>query len=553
MTGTMSLSAPLTKETRSMSVRQITTLLAAAALQMGSAAAQTGDLDLSTADVTEINAAIDAGTLSSEQLVRQAIARIKAYEPKLHAIITVNPHALEEARALDAERRRNGRRSGLHGIPVLVKDNINTRDLPTTLGFYELRGAVPRADAAVVTRLRKAGAIILAKTNLSELASGPPLSSLGGQTHNPHNLKLSPAGSSNGTAVGVAAGYAPLGVATDTTGSARWPAATNGIVGFRPTTGVISTAGVQPSSVTLDAVGPMARHVTDAAMLLDILQGFDTRQPKGGDAGQLSDIAPGALKPDALRGARIGFPKHDFSGDDAAIDAVMLAAVEALKRAGAEVVELWMPPGIVQLSGALQGVLVQTESAPGLTAYLQTSFGPGFPHSHAEILALSEKRAAKPVAGATPNPGRLEGYRWEAGAALPSDPVYRAARDQGRAFLAASMQAMVDANQLDAIIYPTQTAPVPKIGENAKRNARGLFGNFGSVLASLAGWPELTVPAGFTPDGFPVGISFLGPAYSDQRLLAYGFAFEQAAPAFRQPVETPSLPGDRISRSARIP
>lgn len=516
-------------------------------MQVPTAAGRTA-FDLETATVADINRAMDAGALTSERLVELSLARIAAYEPELNALITVNPRALDEARALDAERRARGRRSPLHGIPVIVKDNIDTRDLPTTLGFFGLEGAVPLSDATVVARLRDAGAIILAKTNLSELASGPPISSAGGQTRNPHDPAYSPAGSSNGTAVGVAAGYAPIGIATDTTGSARWPAATNGVVGLRPTSGAISTARVQPNAPTLDAVGPITRTVADAALALSLLQDADVRRAEARDRdGRYPADSLRGLTPEALRGARIGFPKGAFSGDDPEVDAAMAAAIEVLKAAGATVVEVALPDWLIPLSGDLQAILVRTESAPSLNAYLEAAFPPGLPRSHAEILAMSEALVAGPArAGATPNPGRLGNYRWEAGAAPMTDPVYVAGRDEGRQLVRASLQAVLDRDDLDAIVYPTQTIRINRLEDPPKRNARGLFGNFGPVLASLAGWPELTVPAGLTPDGLPFGVSFLGPAFSDQTLLAYGFAFERRADGLRQPATTPPLPGDRF-------
>ncbi|GHH60243.1 MULTISPECIES: amidase [Gammaproteobacteria] len=500
--------------------------------------------DLETASIADINRAIDSGALTSERLVQLSLARIRAYDPHLHAIIGLNPHALEQARMLDAERRSQGRRSPLHGIPVLVKDNINTRDLPTTLGFYGLKGAIPKADATVVARLRKAGAIILAKANLSELASGPPLSSLGGQTRNPHDPAYSPAGSSNGTAVGVAAGYAPVGIATDTTGSARWPAATNGVVGLRPSTGALSYAGIQPNAPTLDTVGTMARSVADAALVFAVLEGTDGAGDGNGPTP--TGTLPG-LRADALRGARIGFPRRDFSGDDPAVDAVMGDALAQLEAAGATVVDVELPFWLPRLAGDLQSIIVRTESAPSLDAYLAASFPPGFPRSHAQILAMSEALNAAPPAGATPNPGRLDGYRDEARAPASTDAYYQAAVREGLQFVRASMRAVLVQNRLDAIVYPTQTMRINRIGEAPARNSRGLFGNHGPVLASLAGWPELTVPAGATPEGLPVGISFLGPASSESRLLGYGFAFEQKTHALRQPAQTPPLAGDRFT------
>jgi len=492
------------------------------------------EFDLETATVADINRAIDRGALTSEQLVRLSLARIRAYEPKLHAIITLNPHALDEARALDAERRRKGRRSLLHGIPVLIKDNINTRDLPTTLGFYGLKGARAVSDAAVVTKLRTAGAIILAKTNLSELASGPPMSSLGGQTRNPHNLAYSPAGSSNGTAVGIAAGYAPIGIATDTTGSARWPAATNGVVGMRPTMGLFSATGVQPNAVTLDTVGAMARSVADVALVTRILA--DRQLP-----------TEPRLDPGALSGVRIGFPRAAFSGDDPEIDAVTARALETLRASGATVIDIELPDWLIRLSDSLQALLVQSESVPSLDAYLSASFPSPWPRSHAAILAMSEALTRTPVAGAFANPGRLDGYRWEAAALRFDDPVYVAARKEGREFFRASLLAILKRYNASAIVYPTQTMRINKLAEAPVRNARGRFGNFGPALASVAGWPDITVPAGATPESLPAGLSFLAPASSDGRLLAWAFAFEQHAKALRQPREAPPLPGDRFA------
>jgi amidase len=399
-----------------------------------------------------------------------------------------------------------------------------------------------------VAKLRDAGAIILAKVNMSELASGPTMSSLGGQTHNPHNLAYSPAGSSNGTAVAVAAGYSPIGIGTDTTGSCRWPAATNGVVGLRPTTGSISTLGVMPTSPTLDAVGPITRSVADAALVLSVLEGVDQRSPaeRNKDAKYPADYMLG-LRPDSLRGARIGFPRRDFTGDDPEIDRVMAKVVLELEASGATVVDVDLPSWLIPVSGDTQAILVQTESVPNLDAYLLTSYPAAYPRRHAQILVMTEESIASPPIGVTPNPGRLDGYRWEAAALPPTNPYYLTAREEGRQLIRSSMRAVLTRYNLDAIIYPTQTTRINKIGEYAKRNSRGLFGNFGTNLASLAGWPELTVPGGLTSDGLPVGISFLGPEFTEQKLLGFGFAFEQKTHGLHQPVTTPPLSGDQFT------
>src|SRR5580765_2695279 len=239
-------------------------------------AAKTVDFDALT--IADINRAFDSGVLTSEALVRLCLARIQAYDrqgPSLHAVMTLNPKAIDTARALDAERKAKGPRSPLHGIPVVLKDNYNTFDLPTTGGSVLLEGSMPPADAFVVQKLRTAGAIVLAKLNMSEFASGPARSSLGGQTLNPHDLTRTPSGSSGGTGVAIAAGYAPLGMGTDTGGSIRGPSTSNGIVGLKPTHGLLSRSGIIPLSLTFDTGGPMARSVTDIAIALGVMTGVD--------------------------------------------------------------------------------------------------------------------------------------------------------------------------------------------------------------------------------------------------------------------------------------
>lgn len=248
-----------------------------------SAQAQTVDLDAAT--ITQLRAAMDAGQLTSERLVRLSLARMDAYDdkgPAINAVITRNPKALAEARALDAELRAKGKRSPLHGIPVVLKDNFDTADLPTTGGSVFLEGSIPPDDAFLVRRLREAGAVIVAKVNLSEFASGGAFSSLGGQTRNPHDLLRSPLGSSGGTGAAIAAGYAALGLGTDTGGSVRWPAAANGIVGLRPTVGLLSRDGIIPLSLSFDTAGPMARNVSDVALALGLLAGTDPADPATG-------------------------------------------------------------------------------------------------------------------------------------------------------------------------------------------------------------------------------------------------------------------------------
>ncbi len=256
-----------------------TRLLAAVLLLSASApSARAQTVDFDAASIQQLAAAMDAGTITSERLVRLALARIDAYDdkgPRLNAILTLNPKAVEQARALDAERKAKGKRSPLHGIPIVLKDNFDTYDLPTTAGSILLEGSLPPDDAFLVKKLREAGVVIVAKVNLSEFASGSAFSSLGGQTRNPHDPLRTPSGSSGGTGASIAAAFAVLGLGTDTGGSIRGPATANGIVGLKPTLGLLSRDGIVPLALSFDTGGPLARNVSDIAVALGVMTGVD--------------------------------------------------------------------------------------------------------------------------------------------------------------------------------------------------------------------------------------------------------------------------------------
>jgi amidase len=507
-----------------------------------SAPARATTFDLTSASIADINAAFSAGALTSEKLTTLCLARINAYEPKLHAIITLNPHALDEARALDAERKAKGPRSPLHGIPVVLKDNYDTADLPTTGGFYGLKGSIPPRDATMTAQLRAAGAIILAKLNLSEFASGGAMSSLGGQSHNPHALDYSPAGSSGGTGVAIAAAYAPLGYGTDTGGSIRGPSTNNGIVGLKPTHGLTSRAGIIPLSLSFDTGGPMARTVYDIAVSLNFTTGVDPRD----DATKKSEGRTAAdytkfLDASALKGARIGVAR-DFFGQDPDVDALIESALSAMKAQGATLVDVKYPEAILKIRTDLYNAVRRPEFKWQIQDYLATT-KPGFPKTHADILALSEKMSSPSPEGYVPNTGRLTLYRQEAKAPPLTDPAYLAAKNFGLPFVRESLVALITTNKLDAIVYPTSPRRPQKIGEEPAA-AGATPANSPTNIANLSGFPDLIVPAGFTPNGLPVGISFFGPAFSEPKLLALGYAFERATHARRTPVNTPPLPGE---------
>ncbi len=297
---------------------------------------------LASATIGDINAAFKDGSLTSEQLVTLYLARIEAYDkqgPKINAVITLNPKALEIAKALDAERKAKGPRSPLHGIPVVLKDNFDTVDLPTTGGSIMLEGSLPPDDAYMVKRLRDAGAIILAKVNLSEFASGGAMSSLGGQTLNPHDLTRTPSGSSGGTGAAIAADYAPLGLGTDTGGSIRGPSTSNGIVGLKPTHGLLNRDGIIPLALSFDTGGPMARSVYDIAVSLGLMTGVDTADAATQKSkGKFHKEYTQFLKKDALKGARIGIAR-DFLGADEEVDWVIEAALNTMLAQGTTIVD----------------------------------------------------------------------------------------------------------------------------------------------------------------------------------------------------------------------
>ncbi len=501
-------------------------------------------LQLDSATISDLNAAIDAGALTSEKLVQLYLARIEAYEPKLNAIITLNRKATEEARALDAERKAKGRRSLIHGIPVILKDNFDTVDLPTTGGFYGLKDSLPPQDATLVKQLRAAGAIILAKVNLSEFASGGAMSSLGGQSHNPHKLDVTPSGSSGGTGVGIAAVYSPLGYGTDTGGSIRGPSTSNGIVGLKPTHGLLSRAGIIPLALSFDTGGPMALSVYDIAVSLNYTTGVDPRdEATKKSLGKSETDYTAFLDKHALKDARIGIAR-DFLGQDADVDSVVESALSAMKAQGATIVDVKYPDTLLKIRSDLYNAIRRPEFKAQIEDYLAT-LKPGFPKKHSELLALSEKITSRSPEGYWPNHGRLTLYRAEAKAPALNDPVYLVARNQGLAFVRDTLQALIEINKLDAIVYPTSPRRPAKIGEEPTP-ATMAAANSPTNFANLSGFPDLIVPAGFTSNGLPVGISFFGPAFSEPKLLALGYSFEQATKARRLPVHTPPLPGERI-------
>lgn len=521
----------------------ISTALVLLAAATESTAAQA--IPLGQATIADLNRAFDQGTLTSEALVKRYLARIAAYDqtgPSLNAVIALSQKAVETARALDRERKEKGPRSPLHGVPILVKDNIDTHDLPTTAGSLMLAGSIPPDDAFVIQRLREAGAIILGKLNLSEFASGGPYSSLGGPIKNPHDLARSPAGSSGGTGVAMAASYAQAGLGTDTGGSVRWPSTANGIVGLKPTHGLVSRDGVIPLALSFDMVGPMARSVYDVAAMLGVMAAVDpadsaTRKSEG----KARTDYTAALDPNALQGARIGVAR-DFMGQDSEVDWVVEASLAAMKKAGATVVDVRLPKWLLDVRPAWYIAIRWREFKAQIPEYLAT-LGPGYPKTLEQLVERSMETVA-PSDGGAPNPPRWSLMRREEVSGAVSDAEYLALRDHAMPLMRKLIEGIMRENRLDAIVYPTN----PNRPELVNGAGRREGGPDPINLANLSGFPDLVVPAGFTSDRLPVGLSFLGPAWSELHLLALGYAFEQRTRARRDPVTTPALPGEAIGR-----
>ena len=495
----------------------------AALLALGATSAQAAPVEVAEASIPQLQAALASGAVTSRQLVQAYLTRIAAYDsqgPALNSIVTLNPAALAQADALDKERASKGPRGPLHGIPVLVKDNFDTKDMPTSGGALALATLQPAQDAHQVDKLRSAGAIILGKTAMHELAAGTTtISSLTGQTRNPYDLLRSPGGSSGGTGAAIAASFAAAGMGSDTCGSIRIPAAYQNLFGLRTTRGLASRMGVIPLSDTQDVAGPLARSVADLAIMLDATVGSDKRDAitAGADAHVPKSYAD-ALQPGSLKGARIGVLRSLFTivPDDGDGKLVYDQAITAMRNAGAEVIEVAIP-GLDEMlteSGSMY------EFVEDLRRYLAAH--PGAPVASLEEIVKAglhhdqlDKRLRDPLAG----PDRSSpGYQ----VLLAKRTVARAATD-----------ALLTKERLDALLYPTSLGRPPVIGaENIASNCR---------LSVVTGLPALAIPAGFTPRGLPVGLELLGAAFAEPRLLALGHGWEQLAKPRQPPFSTPPL------------
>ena len=512
--------------------------LAVAVLALGMiGAASAADFQIEEATVEQLQTQMSGGKLTSRALVEHYLMRIEALDrhgPKLNAIIELNPDARVIADALDQERAAQQVRGPLHGIPVLIKDNIDTADnMLTTAGSLALIASKPAKDAFIVSRLRAAGAVILGKTNLSEWAnmrsqhSTSGWSARGGLSHNAYDPTRSPCGSSSGSGAAAAANFAAITVGTETDGSIVCPSAINGIVGFKPTVGLVSRSGIIPISATQDTAGPMTRTVADAAVLLQVLAGEDQADSATGAIQQhaVPDYVA-AVKGASLRGVRLGIARN-LAGFQEPVDAVFEQAVHALKAAGAEIVDpVTLESG--KFANDDENIVLEYEFKDGLNRYL-ASRSPG-PRNLEELIAFNQRERALEL----PHFGQDIFESTQKRGSLTA-PEYRTALERGRRAAGRDgIDKLLKAQKLDAIVAPT----VGLAWTQDLVNGDHYNGGGASQYAAMAGYPHLTVPAGYARE-LPVGISFIGTAWSDARLLAIGAAFEQATHARRSPAMQP--------------
>ena len=489
--------------------------------------------ELDEFSVAELAGNMASGEMTSRsitELYLNRIALLNTTGPELRAIIETNPEALELADLLDTERRTRGVRGPLHGIPVLLKDNIDTADrMATTAGSLALEGSVPPRDAFLTQRLRAAGAVILGKTNLSEWAnfrsrgSSSGWSGRGGQCRNPYVLEYNPCGSSSGSAVAISANLAPLAIGTETNGSIMCPASRNGIVGIKPTVGLVSRSGIIPIAETQDTAGPMTRTLADAALLLGALTGVDPRDPATGASEGHSEVDYlQYLESESLEGARIGVARN-FNFDSAVWD-VFERAIEVMRNRGAEIVDPADVPNMDRYGDSSFEVLLY-EFKSGLNRYLEL-LGPDAPvKTLAEIIEFNAANIEREM------PYFGQDILIEAQQMGPiSEPAYRDALANNRRFSRREGIDQVMAEyQLDAIITPTGG---PAWVTDHRNGDRGTGSS--SQAAAVAGYPSITVPMGFVGE-LPVGISFFGRAWNEALLLGLAYAYEQATVHRRPP------------------
>ena len=494
------------------------------------------EFNLATATLADIEAATKAGKLSSEKLVTLYLARIEAYDkqgPKINSVIHLNPNALAEAKALDAERAAGKSRGPLHGIPVVVKDLLDVAGMPTTAGFKPFGDKIPARDSAVTARLKSAGAIILAKVNTANwFGDGFDHTSRIGATHNPYKLGYTPGTSSNGTGAAISAWFAAVGIGTDTGGSVVIPSSNSGISGMVATQGLVSRAGIMPRGATQDRAGPMARSVYDVAVVLSVVAGWDAEDliTSSGFGHFPQPDWPAQVVAARLPGQRIGVLREMIHSGPAHAEGIAIfeKALADLKKGGAQVIDVQTGLDLKVLSTATIGRTAEYEKLPNQNAYL-ARFGPNAPFKTIQemITKVGPDQFAKAMNEALllPPPEQSPDYL---------------ARQRLRSQLRAAITELCEKHDLDALVVPFSTLPP------AKLSAPGVGGT-GNSLVSNNGLPSVIVPGGYTTEGLPMGIQFLGAPFTDLAVLKAAHAYEKASANRVNPSTTPALPGESFS------
>ena len=515
-------------------------LAAGAAIGIVSLSQRTADaaepaFELAEATIAQLGEAMRSGKQTARRLTDLYLARIEAIDqhgPELRSVIEVNPDARSIADALDREFKEKGPRGPLHGIPVLIKDNIATADrMETTAGSLALVGSKPAKDAAVVAKLRQAGAVILGKTNLSEWAnsrnptSTSGWSARGGLTKNPYALDRNPCGSSSGSGAAVAASLCAVAVGTETDGSITAPASVCGLVGVKPTVGLVSRSGIIPISHTQDTAGPMTRTVRDAAVLLSAMAGIDPEDPATADAkGHIESDYTKFLSAGGLKGAKIGVARNFFGFLDG-VEAIALAALEILKKQGAELTDTKELPKFDAFGSAEVNVF-HYEMKAGLNAYLAKLAAGAKIKSLSDVIDFNVKHRDKELAYF----GQESLEKMETKGPLTRYEYLESLAKCRRICRTEGLDAVLDKHHLDAIVAPTMG---PACVTDLVLGDRWIGGELISV-AAIAGYPHITVPMGFV-FGLPVGLSFVGRPWSEGLLFKLAYAYEQASKARKAP------------------
>ena len=518
------------------------TVVCGAAASRGQQGPVVAPFELDEATISQLQDGMKAGRYTSRRLVELYVGRINAIDrsgPTLRSVIELNPDALSIADALDAERKSGRVRGPLHGIPVLIKDNIDTGDrMMTTAGSLALMGSSAPRDAFSAAKLRTAGAVILGKTNLSEWAnfrstkSTSGWSGRGGQVHNPYALDRNPCGSSSGTGAAIAANLATIGVGTETDGSIVCPSGANGLVGIKPTVGLISRTGIIPISHTQDTAGPMTRTVADAAILLGAMTGVDPLDPAtaASRAAPQTDYAA-ALKADGLKGARIGVARKRYFGYSPVTDTLMEAAIAAMKAQGAIIVD----PADIATAARLDDCefeILLYEFKAGLNKYLLTRAPAGAVHSLKDLIAFNTREQPREM----PFFGQEILVMAEKKGPLTSAAYQKALTTCRARSRTLGIDAVMTKFHLDAIVAPTGSPAWLTDLVNGDH-----FLGASSTPAAVAGYPSITVPAGFAY-GLPVGVSFIGRPWSEAKLITFAYAYEQATKHRKPPAFPATAP-----------